>query len=135
MTMPEKRSRLPIDKHNKSTPSKSILIIDDDDMLLKVLVKGFEISGMNVFAASNGLDGWDIFNREDVDVVLTDIWMPGLDGIELSRRIRKASPDITIALMTGDGTASVKALLADGTADHLLIKPFPLGATCKLLSG
>lgn len=123
-----------VDPQASGNPVKSILIVEDNDMLLELLVKGFEMFGMDVFKADNGLDGWNLFNRDQIDVVLTDICMPGLDGIELSRRIRNASPNTTIALMTGANADTARELLVDGIADHLFIKPFPLSSVCKSLA-
>ena len=112
---------------------KSILIVDDSDIMLDLLTKAFEISGLKVFIADNGLDGWHIFIREHVDIVLADIRMPGMDGIELSRRIRHASSDTVIALMTGGPTEQAKKLVKDGIVDHLFVKPFPLRLVCESL--
>jgi CheY-like chemotaxis protein len=60
--------------------------------------------------------------------------MPGLDGIELSRRIRNASPNTTIAVMTGAEADRARELLADGIVDYIFLKPFPLSSVCKLLA-
>lgn len=125
---------MPVDPQIRNNPVKSILIVEDNDMLLELLVKGFEMFGMEIFKADNGLDGWNLFKRDHIDVVLTDICMPGLDGIELSRRIRNASPNTTIALMTGANADAARELLNDGTADHLYLKPFPLSSVCKSLA-
>lgn len=122
------------DTQVNTNPSKSILIVDDNDMFLNLLEKGFAMVGMNVIKAGNGLDGWKLFNSNEIDVVLTDIRMPRLDGGELSRRIRNASPNTTIALMTGVEVDTARELLNDGTADHLFLKPFPLGFVCKALA-
>ena len=119
---------------NNNPATKSILIVEDNEMLLKLLTKAFEIFGMEVIPAENGFDGWKLFKSNHVDTVLTDIRMPGLDGIELSRRIRNASPDTTIALMTGAEADTARELLNDGTADHLFLKPFPLSSVCKSLA-
>ena len=119
---------------SNNPPSKTILIVEDNDMLLELLVKGFEMFGMDVFKADNGLEGWNLFNSDHIDVVLTDICMPGIDGIELSRRIRNTSPNTTIALMTGADADTAKELLDDGTANHLFLKPFPLSFVCKSLA-
>ena len=125
---------MPVDPKIRNNPVKSILIVEDNDMLLELLVKGFEMFGMEIFKADNGLDGWNLFKSDHIDVVLTDISMPGLDGIELSRRIRNASPNTTIALMTGANADAARELLDDGTADHLYLKPFPLSSVCKSLA-
>ena len=113
--------------------SQSILIVDDNDMLLELLANGFEMFGFNVWKADNGLDAWNLFKSEKVDIVLTDIRMPYLNGLELSRLIRNVSPKTTIALITGgDGDVAAK-LVKDGTADCFFTKPFDLKNVCKTL--
>ena len=111
--------------------SQSILIVDDNDMLLELLANGFEMFGFNVRKADNGLDAWNLFNSEPVDIVLTDIQMPGLDGIELSKRIRNQSPHTKVALMTGGQTDAAEELLKDETVNYLFKKPFSLSFVGK----
>ena len=113
--------------------TKSVLIIDDEEMILELLVKGFKMYGLKVFEANDGNEGWKIFEKEHVDIVLTDIRMPGLDGIELSLRIRNQSPNIIIALMTGSDGDVATELLNDGTVNYLFKKPFALSYVCKSL--
>jgi YesN/AraC family two-component response regulator len=85
-----------------------------------------------VFKAENGLDAWSLFIREHIDCVITDIWMPGLKGNDLSRKIRKQSPSTKIALMTGAETEGVTEFLKDGTADYFFRKPFDLQKICSV---
>lgn len=118
---------------NHDENNQSILIVDDDEMILEILSKGFEMYGLNVFKAENGLDGWKFFKNKPVEIVLTDIRMPGLDGIELSKRIRNQSPHTKIALMTGGNADFATELLNDGTATYLFKKPFAINYVCKSL--
>ena len=102
---------------NLNGSSKSILIVDDDGVILDLLSVMFEKYGFKVFKAENGLDGWNLFKNKDIDFVLTDMMMPGLNGKELSHRIRKQSPLVKIGIMTGRETDVVAGLLKDGTVD------------------
>ena len=111
--------------------SQSILIADDDGMIVDLLAQGFERYGLKVFKAENGLDAWNLFNSEPIDFVLTDIQMPGLNGKELSRRIRNQSPRTKIAVMTGGEIDVAKELLQDGTVNYFFPKPFDLNNICK----
>ena len=114
--------------------TQSILIVDDDKMILDLLSEVFtKMYDLKVFKADNGLDGLDIFEKERIDIVLTDLCMPGIDGIELSKRIRNQSPDAKIAVMTGGDADIAKELLNDGTANFLFMKPFSVSSVCKSL--
>ncbi len=114
--------------------TQSILIVDDDKMILDLLSEVFtKMYDLTVFKAENGLDGLDIFEKECIDIVLTDICMPGIDGIELSKRIRNQSPDAKIAVMTGGDADMAKELLNDGTANFFFRKPFAISSICKSL--
>ena len=121
-------------KPNNSNLAKSILIVEDDEMLLNLLMDAFEMYGLNAYRADNGFDGLDIFHKNHPDIVLTDIRMPGLNGLKLSRQIRNTSSNTIIALMTGGSADLAEELLKDGTVNHLFIKPFPLSLVCKTLS-
>lgn len=111
----------------------SILIIDDDENLLELLAEGFKLHGFDVLKAKNGLDGWCLFRRHPTAIVLTDMHMPGLDGKQLSYRIRHHSSDVIIAVMTGGDTDLGKQLLTTGIADHFFTKPFSISNICQSL--
>jgi len=71
--------------------------------------------------------------NSDIDIVLTDHQMPGLNGRELSRRIRAQSPYVKIAIMTGSENNVAAELLKDGTIDYFFPKPFNIKRICQLL--
>jgi len=119
---------------NGNTRSKSILIVDDDKVILDVLARGFKHHGLKVFQAENAVDGLNLFLKECPDIVLTDIRMPGdFDGAELARRIREQSPETTIAVITGGDGEIGGILLKNGIADHFFTKPCSINHICKTL--
>lgn len=71
---------------------QSILIVEDNDLLLDILSSTFQMYGMDVFTAENGINGLYQFDEKRTDVVLTDIGMDGLNGAELASHIRNRSP-------------------------------------------
>ncbi|MFN2126740.1 MAG: response regulator [Anaerolineales bacterium] len=114
--------------------SRSILIVDDDRIIVQLLSAIFDKYGFRVFEASDGLEGWHVFNSELIDIVLTDILMPGLTGKELAYRIRKRSPSTKIAVMTGGETEVAAELMHNGTADYFFLKPFDIKSVCEMLA-
>jgi DNA-binding response OmpR family regulator len=113
---------------------RSILIVDDDEMILELLTRALKIYGFRVFTAGNGVEGLRIFDNECIDIVLTDIEMPGLNGVELAAHIQNRSPDTKITLMTGGYEDVGNKLVKDGTVDHCFLKPFSISCLCKTLA-
>ncbi|MFZ0611390.1 MAG: response regulator [Desulfobacterales bacterium] len=122
-------------KHPASTGApKSILIVDDDDMIVELLSLGFERHGFIVYKAVDGLEAWDLFNRERMDIVFTDLRIPGINGYELVRRIRLRSPATKIAMTTGGDASVVTQLLNDGVTDYFFPKPYNIKTICKIVA-
>jgi DNA-binding response OmpR family regulator len=117
-----------------NTIDKSILIIDDDEIIVDLLTTCFEMNGLKVFRAYNGIEGWSVFQKELPYIVLTDIEMPGIDGCELASRIRNHSPYRIVAIMTGGHGEVGENLVRDGIADYRFHKPFALSYVCKMLA-
>jgi signal transduction histidine kinase/FixJ family two-component response regulator len=80
-----------------------LLIVDDEEGIRKVLSIALSDSGYTVFTAQNGEEALDIFRRENPPIVLTDIKMPGMDGIDLLRTLKQESPDTEVIMITGHG--------------------------------
>ncbi len=89
----------------------SILIVDDEPSILQSLSGLLSDEGFEVTTASNGYEALKIIDSESPDLVLLDIWMPGIDGIETLKEIKKDNPFIQVIIITGHGTieTAVKA--------------------------
>lgn len=119
-----------------------VLILDDEESLRQVLCEVFEEAGYEVVPADGGESGVRLFTEEPTDLVITDLIMPGKEGIETIRELRQHSVDVKIIAISGRGGPYVKAnldrALAVG-ADCAIPKPFTptdiLEAASKLLSG
>ena len=85
---------------------EKILIIDDAETLLQTLKAYLEDSGYQIFCAKNGSEGLDIFYKEEPDLVLTDIHMPELPGLEVLHTITHSHPDIPVMVISGAGELS-----------------------------
>jgi sigma-B regulation protein RsbU (phosphoserine phosphatase) len=106
--------------HNSSA---KLLIIDDDQVVRASLAAYLEDSGFTVLQASNGLQGLEVFERDHPDLVICDLRMPQVDGLELIRRINALQVETPVIVVSGAGvmTDAVEALRL-GAADYL-IKP------------
>lgn len=103
--------------------SATLLIIDDDEVVRESLAAYLEDSNFKVLQALNGLQGLQIFESEQPDLVICDLRMPQIDSLELIRRIRQTASETPIIVLSGAGVMSdaVEALRL-GAADYL-IKP------------
>lgn len=103
---------------------KSILLIDDDKSLQRVLEYQLEKEGYIVLTADSGINGLDIFQENDVGLVITDIQMPEMDGMELLKRLKSISSNTLVIIITAYGSiqSAVEAMRL-GAFDYIT-KPF-----------
>ena len=103
---------------------RRILIVEDDEIFLRPLQRSLELAGYEVLTRASGEDAIDCLKNEDVDLALTDKRLPGMDGVELVRRLKAEHPELAIVVMTAYGTieSAVEAVRL-GAADYL-VKPF-----------
>src|SRR5262249_32770164 len=100
------------------------LIVEDDEIFLRPLQRSVEVSGFEVFVRPSGEGGREVLKREDAACVLTDKRLPGMDGVELVRRLKAEHPDLPVIVMTAHGTIeSAVQSVQLGAADYL-VKPF-----------
>lgn len=104
----------------------TILVIDDEKNIREGLAADFEMDGYTVRLAATGQEGLDIIAKGDVDLVITDLRMPGISGEEVLRRVTTETPGIPVIVLTGHGSidAAVQAM-RDGAYDFLT-KPLNL---------
>ena len=82
---------------------KRILLVEDDNALRPLLVKLLRKNGYKVLEAADGYEAEAILNKETVDIVISDLLMPGKDGIELLMSIREKYPNLPLIAMSGGG--------------------------------
>ena len=104
----------------------TLLIADDEINILKGLKLAFEDEGYDVMTAENGLDAWNAINKNSIDLVITDLRMPGMDGYELLKKISAAYPTLPVIVLTGHGTIETAVeTMRDGAVDFFT-KPVDL---------
>ncbi len=115
------------------TPKFRILIVDDEKVQLEIL-EGFLVKqGYETVAEENGLKALEKFQRGDFDLVLTDYRMPGMDGIQLLREVRRLNPEAVVVIMTAYGTVGTAvAAMKEGAYDYLT-KPIDLDELLLLI--
>jgi two-component system NtrC family response regulator len=104
--------------------SKTVLLIDDDESLRRVVEYNLREDGYRVLTAADGTSGLQAFQAEPVDLVLTDVRMPEMDGLNLLTRVKTMQPDLPVVVLTAHGTinSAVEAMKL-GASDYLT-KPF-----------
>lgn len=103
--------------------SARILVIEDEDRIRQFLQRGLTFEGYRVDAAADGHTGLDLARENPPDLVLLDLMLPGMDGLEVCRRIRAAS-EVPILMLTAKETIEDRVVGLDAGADDYLVKPF-----------
>jgi CheY-like chemotaxis protein len=105
-------------------PLGRLLVIDDDPEIVEMVVEYFAGAGYEVIAAHHGGDGLMLAEQERPDIVLCDIRMPGLSGVEVLQQIKLRWPDLPVVVVSGISDAAVaRRCLVRGAFDYVT-KPF-----------
>jgi two-component system, OmpR family, KDP operon response regulator KdpE len=102
---------------------KKILIVDDDPAILRLLSTNLKARGYEVLTASNGEESLEAVQRDFIDLIILDLMMPKLDGVEVCRRVREWS-SIPIIILSARGDEKDKVKCLELGADDYLTKPF-----------
>jgi len=106
------------------TNEEVVLVVDDEINLRKVLGTLLRRSGYSVRTASDGLEALDVLNREAISVIVTDLKMPRMDGLELLRKVHTERPDIPVIMVTAFGTVDRAVEAIKAGAFDFITKPF-----------
>ena len=101
-----------------------LLIVEDDDSVARFLAQATKEAGYDVEAVSDGIEGLRRATTGALDLLLLDVMLPGLDGLEVCRRLRAAQMRVPILIITARDTLEDKLAGLDGGADDYLVKPF-----------
>ena len=102
----------------------TILVVDDDPTVREVVTGYLSRSGLEVVEAGDGIDALRLAADHDPDLVVLDLTLPGLDGLEVFRRLRAARGDLPVVMLTARGDESDRVLGLEIGADDYVTKPF-----------
>ena len=115
----------------KSQPS--LLVVDDELLIRDLLYDFFSDLGWTIAVAENGEKALDILKNRRVDLILSDIKMPEMDGLELAARVRELHPEIPVVLMTGFPSVDTAVAALRSKAADYIVKPFNIHQLYKKL--
>ena len=111
-----------------------LLFIDDEQTFLKYLAKRLALDGFTVKTTFSGEEGVEVASKEDFDVAVVDLQMPGIDGIEVQKHLKDLQPDLPCIVLTGHG--SVENALESGkyNAFKFLSKPVDMDTLIETIN-
>ncbi|CVK15195.1 MAG: response regulator transcription factor [Apibacter sp.] len=104
----------------------NILLVEDDLRVSELIKKGLNEQGFNVTLAYDGLSAKNVFRNNEFDLLITDIILPKISGIDLCKIIRTLKPEFPIIILTALGTTDDKIEGFEAGADDYLVKPFEM---------
>lgn len=103
-----------------------ILVVDDEREFLELMHNRMQKRGFTVSVAQTGEEALDMVERNSFDAVVLDVKMPGIDGIEVLRRVKKMRPELPVLLLTGHASIEVAMIGVETGAVDYLLKPVPI---------
>lgn len=109
---------------NEIDQNFSLLVVDDEPPALRLFEDTFAQEKYDIYTASGGYEALDFIKNVKIDAVLTDLVMPGMDGLELLEKIKRISPSTMVIMITGNGGVGDAVQAIKHGADDFLEKPF-----------
>jgi DNA-binding response OmpR family regulator len=106
-----------------SSPAR-VLVVDHDPTLSEVVHSYLDRAGLQVTRAADGVTALDVARRTRPDLVVLDLMLPGMSGLDVCRRLREVRPDVAVVMLTALGEESDRILGLETGADDYLVKPF-----------
>lgn len=114
--------------------AKKILIVDDNPNMSSLLVEMLEVFQYDALRATDGHDALEKVEKEDIAMVITDMRMPKMSGLELLQAVKDKKPDLPVVVISGYSVDEVDSDIVASRADGFLNKPFMMADIEKLLS-
>lgn len=118
---------------------KSILVVDDQDGVRRLLVETFRDQGFSVDLAANGYEALEKLNDKAPDLILLDMKMPGMNGLEVLRQIKQRYPDQAVIMMTAYGELEIVNEAINLGVKECITKPFDINQlrelACSIIAG
>jgi two-component system OmpR family response regulator len=112
-----------------------VLLVEDDDDNRELMSEVLESAGYEVLAAASGADGLRALAERSVDVVVTDVGMPGMGGLEVARAAKEIAPAVPVVVVTGYAEREDIADARGREVDALLVKPIDPDALTAAVAG
>ncbi|MEK6766712.1 MAG: response regulator [Planctomycetota bacterium] len=118
---------------NKTKKKPTVLIVDDDPSICRILEKILQKEGYNIMIVNSGKQAIKIVERETVQLILLDIQMNGIDGMDTLQFIKSISPDTNIIMMTAHPTLETARRAMEHYAYDYITKPFDVDFLTELI--
>ena len=103
--------------------SYHILVVDDEEEITEVVCEMIKAGGYQAYSAASGDEALEVYRKEQVDLVLTDLMMPGMNGWQLLRALKKQDSQLPVVVFTGYAPEQGEAMLLNKETDGYLVKP------------
>ena len=110
-----------------------VLVVDDEEELVSTLMERLMLRGIDARGATTGRDALKHIEKEDFNVAVVDVKMPGIGGLEVMENIRKKCPGVQVLLLTGRGSEKESEIGLEGGAFAYLVKPIDFEELVKTI--